>query len=167
MRSLQKPLGTAWISKTALVSMIKEFLRRLPNETGGVLVGYWLADSEGVVITNVVGPGPCAKHGKISFVPDASYHESEIARLYEESGRLHAYLGDWHSHPDSTTRLSLTDRHTLLKIAKHVEARVPTPLMAVIGESDPLTLQIWQYCPASVLGIRSSKIVALKIREFA
>jgi len=166
MRSLQKQIGTAWISKTSLAFMIKEFLRSLPNETGGVLVGYWLADSEGVVITDVVGPGPSAKHGKISFVPDASYHESEIARLYEESGRLHAYLGDWHSHPDSTTRLSFTDRHTLLKIAQHVDARVRTPLMAVIGESDPLTLQIWQHRPASVFGIRSSKIVALKIREF-
>ena len=164
---MQKPIGTAWISKTALVFMVKEFLRKLPNETGGVLVGYWLEDSEGVVITDVVGPGPGAKHGKISFVPDASYHESEIARLYEESGRLHTYLGDWHSHPDSTTRLSLTDRHTLLKIAKHVDARVSTPLMAVVGESDPLALKIWQYCPGSVLGTKSGKIMALKIREFA
>jgi integrative and conjugative element protein (TIGR02256 family) len=167
MRSLQEPIGTAWISKNALVFMVKEFLRKLPNETGGVLVGYWLADSEGAVITDVLGPGPRAKHRKISFVPDASYHESEIARLYEESGRLHTYLGDWHSHPDSTTRLSRTDRHTLLTIAKHAEARVVTPLMAVIGESDPLTLQVWQYSPASVRGTRNGRILALKIREFS
>jgi len=167
MRSLQEPIGTVWISKNALVFMVREFLRKLPNETGGVLVGYWLADSEGAVITDVLGPGPHAKHRKISFVPDASYHESEIARLYEESGRLHTYLGDWHSHPDSTTRLSLTDRHTLLTIAKHAEARVLTPLMAVIGESDPLKLQVWQYCPASVHGTRNGRILALKIREFS
>ena len=167
MRSLQSQVGTAWISKTALTFMVKEFIRNVPNETGGVLMGYWLAGSEGAVITQVVGPGPNAKHREFGFVPDASYQESEIARIYEESARLHTYLGDWHTHPDSTTRLSRTDRCTLIKIARHVDARVPDPLMAIVGESDPLKLQIWQYRPASVRGFKSSSIVPLKITEFA
>ncbi len=166
MRGLQKQIGTAWISKRALASMVKEFCLSLPNETGGVLIGYWLADSEGAVITHVVGPGPCPKHGKTTFVPDSLYHESEIARFYEQSGRVNTYLGDWHSHPNSNTRLSFTDRCTLLKIAKHKEARAPTPLMAVIGASDPLTVQVWQYLPGGMFGIFRSKIVALKLRQF-
>ncbi len=138
MRSLQKQVGTAWISKRALV-----------------------------VITEAVGPGPCAKHGKTTFVPDPYYHESEIARLYEQSGRVNTYLGDWHSHPNSVTRLSPTDRCTLLKIAKHKDARVPTPLMAIIGASDPPTFQIWQYLAGGMFGVFRSKVVALKIRQFS
>jgi integrative and conjugative element protein (TIGR02256 family) len=147
--------------------MVREFRLGLPNETGGVLIGYWLEDSEGVVITEAVGPGPCSKHDEMSFVPDWSYHESEIARLYEESGRMHTYLGDWHSHPKSGTNLSLADRRTLLKIAKHTEARVTTPLMAVIAQSDPLTIQIWQYLPAKKFGIIRDRIVALRIRLYS
>lgn len=147
--------------------MVREFRLGLPNETGGVLIGYWLEGSEGVVITEAVGPGPCAKHGKTTFVPDPSYHESEIARLYEQSGRVNTYLGDWHSHPNSITRMSPTDRRTLLKIAKHKDARVPTPLMAIIGASDPPTVQIWQYLPGGMFEIFRSKVVALKIRQFS
>jgi hypothetical protein len=74
MRSMQKQIGTAWISKGVLAFMAQEFRRTLPNETGGVLVGYWMADSEGVVITDAVGPGPRATHDKTRFVPDWSYH---------------------------------------------------------------------------------------------
>lgn len=166
MRSLQKRVATAWISKGALTFMATEYQRTLPNETGGVLIGYWLADSEGVVVTEAVGPGPRSKHDEISFVPDWIYQESEIARLYEKSGRMHTYLGDWHSHPDSTTRLSLTDRHTLLKVAKHADARVPTPLMAVIGQADPLVVQIWQYRPGGFIRARG-KIAALQVRQFS
>jgi integrative and conjugative element protein (TIGR02256 family) len=146
--------------------MVKEFCLSLPNETGGVLIGYWLKNSEGVVITEAVGPGPCSKHEETRFIPDWSYHESEIARFYEESGRMHTYLGDWHSHPYSSTRLSITDRRTLLKIAKHKEARVPTPLMAVIGTNDPPTIQVWRYLPSGMFGIFRDKIVALKLRQF-
>jgi integrative and conjugative element protein (TIGR02256 family) len=167
MRSLRKQIGTAWISKRALAFMAREFRRAFPEETGGVLVGYSTTGPEGVVITHAVGPGPCAMHGKRRFVPDWSYHESEVARLYEESGRLHTYLGDWHSHPNSCTRLSPTDRGTLSKIAKHTEARVTTPLMAIIGAGDPLTLQIWQYRPGRAFGIISDKIVSLQIRQFS
>lgn len=167
MRSLRKQIGTAWISKGVLAFMAHEFRRAFPEETGGVLVGYWTTGPEGVVITHAVGPGPCATHSDNRFVPDWSYHELEVARLYEESGRFHTYLGDWHSHPNSTTRLSPTDRRTLVKIANHTAARVTTPLMAIVGDSNPLTLRIWQYRPARALGIISDKIVSLQIRQFS
>lgn len=166
MQCLQQQLGTAWISKGVLAFMAEEFQRAYPNETGGVLVGY-LVGSKDVVITHVIGPGPLAIHSDSRFVPDWSYHELEIARLYEESGRLHTYLGDWHSHPNSSTRLSPTDRRTLSKIAKHTDARITTPLMAIVGQAEPLTLRIWQYRPGRALGIVSDKIVALKARRFS
>ena len=167
MRGLQKQIGTAWISKKALTSIVKEFRLGLPDETGGVLIGYWLRDSGGAVITDAVGPGPCSKHDQVSFVPDWSYHESEIARLYHESGRVHTYLGDWHSHPHSDTRLSLTDRRTLSRIANHADARVSAPLMAIIAENAPVKIQIWQYIPGRMFGVMRSKIAALSVRRFS
>jgi integrative and conjugative element protein (TIGR02256 family) len=147
--------------------MVREFRLSSPKETGGVLFGYWLEESQGVVITEAVGPGPRSKHDEFSFVPDWEYHETEIARLYEESGRIHTYLGDWHSHPHSTTRLSLTDRRTLSKIAKYAEARVSAPLMAVIADPDPPKVQVWQYVQGRIWGIRRNKIIALRLRQFS
>lgn len=166
MRTLQKQIGEAWISKDVLAFMVEEFRRAYPKETGGVLIGY-LVGSKDAVITCAVGPGPCALHSDTRFVPDWSYHESEIARLYEQSARLHTYLGDWHSHPDSYTGLSPTDRRTLLKIAKHTDARVSTPLMGIVGGGDPPVLQIWQYRRSGAFGIMRDRIVSLRIRHFS
>lgn len=166
MRNLRRKIGTVWISKSALAFIAKEFRRAYPSETGGVLIGY-LAGSDDAVITCAVGPGPLAKHSETRFVPDWSYHDVEIARLYEESGRLHTYLGDWHSHPNSPTRLSSTDRQTLLRIAKHADARIATPLMVVIAQVNPLILDVWKYYPARALGLISDKIVSLKVRKFS
>lgn len=166
MRTLQTKIGQAWISHNALIFMVGEFKRAYPNETGGVLLGYWSAPNS-AVITHAIGPGPNAVHDDVSFIPDCSYHESEIARLYEYSGRIHTYLGDWHSHPNSCTELSSTDRRTLSTIAKHKEARVRTPLMAIIARHDPPDLRIWQYRPARLPVKIKHTIVSLDVRPFS
>lgn len=164
MRKLQTQIGEVWVSKEALDLMMGEFERMYPNETGGILMGYWAGLS--VVITHAVGPGPNATHNEMSFIPDWCYHESEIARLYQESGRIDTYLGDWHSHPDFCTELSPTDRRTLAKIAKHPGARVPAPLMAIIGRQDPRALEIWQYRPARLDSRLRPSYVSLRVRSF-
>src|SRR3989442_1461190 len=99
MRRPPKQLGLAWIAKTVLQTMVVEARRRAPNETGGVLLGYWADAGRQVVITDAVGPGPQAAHRRTSFEPDHEFQEAEIRRLYRGSGRRLAYLGDWHTHP--------------------------------------------------------------------
>src|SRR2546425_707963 len=102
MQLPKRSIGTAWLSEATYEKMLAEAERTLPNETGGVLIGYWAVPFREVVLTAVVGPGPQALHDTDIFIPDPEYQEAEIARCYEESGRLHTYLGDWHTHPDSS-----------------------------------------------------------------
>lgn len=122
--------------------MAAEAEAHAPRETGGVLMGRWLTTSA-VSVTEVIGPGAKAKHRRNGFEPDYEYHEREIARIYETSGRIHTYLGDWHSHPGGVSALSNKDEQTLRGIAGHDEARAPMPLMAIIAGGDPWTAQFW------------------------
>lgn len=124
--------------------MIAEADRIFPYETGGVLLGYWDESFKEVVIDRVLGPGPDAIHRRESFIPDARYHEQMIAYHYEASGRLHTYIGDWHTHPLSVPYLSRKDRRTLKKIAKHEEARAPIPIMTILG-GPPWEMKVWRY----------------------
>lgn len=102
-----------------------------PKETGGVLMGY---RSQGqIVITEVVGPGPGAEHFPSRFVPDHEWQETEVARIYKASGRMHTYLGDWHSHPFGGCRPSRRDIYTLWKISREEEARAPWPIMTILS----------------------------------
>lgn len=122
--------------------------RATPDETGGVLIGYWAKPYTEVVVTAMVGPGPEAVHGRGHFLPDHAYQEKEIARYYTESGRLHTYLGDWHSHMSPYSGLSRRDRRTAWRIGTHAEARVPVPVMGVAsGPDDGWHLTFWRIIP--------------------
>jgi integrative and conjugative element protein (TIGR02256 family) len=142
--------GKAWIPETVIRWMTTEANRVFPLETGGILVGYWGGEGE-VVITNMTGAGPRAEHRRYSFSPDAEYQEAEVAHLYEESGRVHTYLGDWHTHPRGRSYLSSRDVRTMRKISAFAPARLPSPIMAVLGGGEPeWFLRVWKYAPTII-----------------
>lgn len=124
--------------------MAQEGKRTVPNETGGVLMGYWPSENT-VVITHIIGPGSNARHTRYAFYPDLDFHEREIKRVYIESERISTYLGDWHTHPHGGNGTSQRDRKTLLNIACAPEARAPKPLMAILSIRPDCALAIWHW----------------------
>ena len=127
--------------------MLNEFRRMAPKETGGVVMGYKLKET--FYITDVVGPGKKAVHDNNSFLPDNNFHEKEIARIYNESGRIHTYLGDWHTHPGQRPYLSARDKKTLRNISAFKPSRLPEPLMIILGAS-PFQIKAWVYNPKQI-----------------
>ena len=134
----------AWLKHSVLETMYDHANIFQPYETGGCLLGYWVKPLEEVVICEIVGSGPNAKHSEFKFVPDHEWQASRIATIYEKSGYYYSYLGDWHSHPnDSSANLSWIDRRTLRKIASYPHARMPHPLMVIIARGESWNLKIW------------------------
>lgn len=156
------PKMLAWIESSVLKTLSEQAKFFQPYETGGCLLGYWVKPLEEVVICEIVGSGPKAKHSKMKFVPDHKWQTSQIAAIYAESGYYYSYLGDWHSHPNySSANLSWKDRRTLRKIASHPPARMPHPLMAIIAKDESWVLKIW------CLELKNYKIFSIgKKREF-
>ncbi|GAA3163994.1 hypothetical protein GCM10010531_15190 [Blastococcus jejuensis] len=149
-----------WWAAAALEEALREAQRAYPSETGGLLLG-WSGQPGMVFISQVIGPGPGASHRATAFSPDAAWQEEQLAYAYELAGRRLQYLGDWHTHPRGTTRLSRTDRATLRHIAEHPDARAERPVMAVLaggplwqisvrqqvhgrGGPRPLILEVWK-----------------------
>lgn len=124
--------------------MIVDHFAHAPEETGGVLMGYWASPNEAVVM-EVTSAGPIARHRKDGYEPDVAHDHREIARIYEKSGRLNTYLGDWHTHPDSSPGMSRRDRRTLAAIAVDRGARARQPIMVIIAEADG-EFQIVTWC---------------------
>jgi integrative and conjugative element protein (TIGR02256 family) len=116
-----------------LDQMLVEGRRTYPLETGGVLMGFVIANR--AVVTSVVGPGPRAIHRRRSFTPDAEWQQQQVAELYERANRRDTYLGDWHTHPGGSTRTSFTDWLAARTIARSRDARCPNPVMLVLALS--------------------------------
>jgi integrative and conjugative element protein (TIGR02256 family) len=119
--------------RAALVAIARESQRAYPLETGGILMGVRSADGRRVRVCAVIGPGPRATHEVDAFAPDQRWQEREVARVYETSGRITIYLGDWHTHPDGLPRPSRRDESTAFTIASAPAARAPRPIMAIVS----------------------------------
>jgi integrative and conjugative element protein (TIGR02256 family) len=152
-------LPRAWLSSTVYAELTQEADRHAPNETGGVLIGYWAGKPAEPVILLGVGPGPKAKHSPSRFVPDYDFHEQEVARHFESSGGRLSYLGDWHSHPNAPGNLSKTDCGTLSRIARSRRARAPRPLMLILAFGPVWEPCIWGLRQRRRAGIFSSLIL--------
>ena len=134
---------SAWLSSDVLNCLCGEAGNKSPQETGGVLLGYWSKDPEVPVITHAVGPGSRAIHQKRRFVPDYDFQDKEIERLYFESAQCLDYLGDWHSHPGEAGYLSKKDRATLARIASSNEKRACRALMLVLAYGPKWEVAVW------------------------
>ncbi len=138
-------MSVAWIRADALDEVRRHARDRHPLETGGLLLG-WTDDATGdAVVAAIVGPGPAAKHGRTSFLPDHDWQRAELARRYAGSGRVHVYLGDWHTHPNGSGRPSGRDRRTLASIAAAPLARAPRPLLAIVAHGPDGPVHVWRH----------------------
>lgn len=85
-----------------------------------------------IVVDQVIGPGPNARHERYRFEPDIHWQHAQIADHYYATGGTSTYLGGWHSHPEATHgRLSSIDRKALRTIISEPEAQCPKPLMVI------------------------------------
>lgn len=138
--------GRLWLPDGVIRRLRDEADRTEPLETGGVLIGYGHDDEE-VVVADMIGPGPGAIHRRTRFEPDSGWQRKQIAEAYERSGRIHTYLGDWHSHPVGSARPSRRDERTARRIARHRAARARKPVMLILSGDE-----LWAPTPYRLLG---------------
>lgn len=133
MRSSMNKNYVVWIEKNIITTIQNEIRMHFPKETGGILMGYWGNEEREIVINSIVGSGPNAVHEYNKFVPDHECQLDRIAEIYNESGRVNTYLGDWHIHPYGNANLSKVDKKTLKYISQCTSARATKPIMLILG----------------------------------
>ncbi len=132
-----------WLRDEVAAILLREAAELAPSETGGILMGYWSTDGAAVVVTNSVPGGPAAVHQRSRFEPDPTWQREEVARLYRTSGRVHTYLGDWHTHPGGSARPSRLDKRTAKTIATAHEARSPRPVFIILSLRDQIEIRAY------------------------
>jgi integrative and conjugative element protein (TIGR02256 family) len=125
--------------------VVGESERAVPTETGGVLVGRNLGPH--LLIEYATLPGPKAEHSPTSFRRDGDYTQAVLESIYESSGGISDYLGEWHSHPTGLKRPSPRDVRSIRWIADNDAYAAPEPILGLsVRESKGwrLSLYIWQ-----------------------
>lgn len=98
-----------------------------PWEVGGWLLGF--ADGDELVVTHATPPGAPGSplHVRIS----GRGHRPHFDRLWDETGGVVTYLGDWHSHPGGPAAPSDRDRRAVQMIASDPDFATPRPLIVI------------------------------------
>lgn len=104
-----------------------------PRETGGTLVGYYSKDLREAFVTRALEADTGAHKQHARFYRPSDDVDGQLARIYEESGGLTHYLGEWHTHPDAAPAPSTMDLSTLRGLASSRSVATDTPFMVILG----------------------------------
>lgn len=120
-----------WLPAHTADAMLQDALAWKDLETGGMLLGYRV--NREIVVESTIGSGPRARHGRFSFTPDGRWQQVGLARIYDASGRMQTYLGDWHSHPRGGLGPSRRDLRTARHVAATADSQTRNPLTLLLA----------------------------------
>ena len=98
-----------------------------PNENGGMLAGHYSKDRHTLYIEKVVMPIEKVT-GRTTFERKTTGLEAVWRKLAKENLR---YIGEWHSHPNGSTKYSNADLSAMVDIEK--EVAIENPILLIVG----------------------------------
>lgn len=120
--------------------------RSAPEETGGILVGFYTGALDCAVVTGASERPPDSESGRTWFVRGTVGLQRWLDRLWRRSRRRY-YLGEWHFHPGGDPEPSLTDAKQMGEIAGNASYRCPEPVLLLVGgsASDPSDVKVYVF----------------------
>lgn len=96
---------------SSVLAIIKKYLQcdLKSCEAGGVLIGRENLSNNNLIIEFATEPMPRDTRHRNRFYRKDKGHISFYKNLYEESERVYAYIGEWHTHPEPIPSYSILD----------------------------------------------------------
>lgn len=114
---------------------------RLPNETGGVLIGAFDTFHQVCSIVDVLPSPPDSKEWPTSYIRGCSGLREQVEEIQSLTVGQLSYVGEWHSHPDGcSTRPSADDLKAYQWLIGHMHLESLPGIMLIIGESSEFRL---------------------------
>lgn len=108
----------------------------LPNETGGILVGYHDMKRKHVYVVDALPAPPDSKGTPGTFDRGTEGIEEELCRIVSRTGANVGYIGEWHSHPTGSAGMSLLDKKQLEGLAKSMAMDGLPAFQMIVAQSE-------------------------------
>ena len=103
------------------------------NETGGVLLGRYEDDHRTAAVLDVTGPPAGSSWGRTWFRRGAGDLDALLDQRWKQGIY---YLGEWHTHPDSSPAPSPDDVRAMQSISTKPSYACPEPILLILGGRD-------------------------------
>ena len=109
---------------------------KLPNETGGVLIGSFDMERRIVFIVHALPSPPDSEEWPTLYIRGSEGLTEKVAALTQRAHRMIEYIGEWHSHPEGVgTAPSTDDRRVFAWLEDLMQADGFPPVMIIVGAS--------------------------------
>ena len=109
---------------------------RLPNETGGILVGSFDVFRKRVYVLDVLTSPPDSKEWPHLYIRGVIGLRKQLKKLSEKSGGNLAYVGEWHSHTGADATASNTDKIALRHLTDEMGTVGLPGLMLIVARQN-------------------------------
>lgn len=114
--------------------LLNELNTNRPNETGGIFIGRINQSAKIIYVTQIITAPPDSVKSAYYFTRGIEGLTSKVDEIRNNSGGMLDYVGEWHTHPSGSAKLSLTDRDAIRIIRKELDPiRYPTCVTIING----------------------------------
>ncbi|WP_164732244.1 Mov34/MPN/PAD-1 family protein [Flagellimonas oceanensis] len=104
-----------------------------PNEFGGFLIGKYSDDYNTLFITDYILP-KSYKGSRSLFERSAKGTKSLFSKLFKIKKEI--YVGEWHTHPNGSTRYSDIDLRAMINIESSPSVNIKNPVLLILSVSE-------------------------------
>jgi Prokaryotic E2 family A/ThiF family/Prokaryotic homologs of the JAB domain len=120
------------LQSEAVNDMQQRLKKASPKETGGLMIGIIHPKRRIIYVTRIMDAPPDSEGTEISYRRGTRRLPQSVNRIKESSGGLLGFVGDWHSHPRGSGRISSTDVGAMLETKRDFDmAGLPTFILIV------------------------------------
>ncbi len=122
------------VREDLLAECVEECSRSSPQETGGIVVGYYTPPHDCAIVTALGKPPNDSIQRSGFFERGTSGIQRWLRKLWRH--HRHYYIGEWHFHPGGASFPSQTDTAQMKVLSKDAKLKCPEPILLIIG-GDP------------------------------
>lgn len=125
---------TLYLDTWVLAELGRLRASKLPNETGGVLVGSFDLERKNVYLADVVPSPPDSQEWPMLYIRGCRGLKKEIDRITSQTDGALQYIGEWHTHPDGCSTAPSDDDMKVFGWLTEVMSREGLPsVMMIVG----------------------------------
>ncbi len=114
--------------------LIQELDHNKPNETGGILIGKIDRAKKIIYVTDIITAPADSKKSPYLFTRGIEGLKEKVEKIRVQTGEMLEYVGEWHTHPTGSAKLSGTDQNAISEIRKVLDPlKYPTCVTIING----------------------------------
>lgn len=118
-------------------------MSHLPNETGGVILGYIDQKLKAIYIVDTLEAPPDSKATQTGFTRGIEGLDAVLKEAARRTANIVSYIGEWHSHTAFTSPCpSCEDRDLIKELAYTVAIDGQPALMMIVGAAEDISISV-------------------------